>query len=246
MLQRHARQMSGSTTQEPVRPCGERQLAPQLRLMTAARAATDPVSTRMNRFAYAEGGCWRNGAMSLALEGPPAAGRYCRPSSNRLHFIVAPRVDLPDVIYVCQTSNALTDKSEHSHTGSILTRSRIMVWVGLTCLGIFFGWIIGYGIKKISDWGNPGVVFSAVLATAVPASIFTILQTQSGVQLGNALYVYPAGLAYGLFCSNLGWVTQEHRANSFIVALFIIGFIIATILLITVALVPGARHLLEG
>ena len=115
-----------------------------------------------------------------------------------------------------------------------------MIWLGMLTLGAFIGFIVTFGLQKITDWSNPGNVFSAVISAAVAGGVFTFIQFLGGDKLGVGLFVYPVGLAYGALCNNLRWVTDPN-INKTIAFLHIVGFAIASILLLLLLLWPPLR-----
>jgi hypothetical protein len=120
-----------------------------------------------------------------------------------------------------------------------------MIWLGMLMLGAFIGFIIAYGLQKITDWSQPGNVFSAIISAAVAGGIFTFIQFLGGEKLGTALFLYPVGLAYGALCNNLRWVTGPN-INRTIASLHIAGFCIASILLLLLFLWPAFRSWLPS
>jgi hypothetical protein len=118
-----------------------------------------------------------------------------------------------------------------------------MISLGMFALGSFIGFIIAYGLTKITDWKNPANVFSAVISAAVAGGVFTFIQYLGGQSIGTALFLYPVGLAYGALCSNLRWVV-EPNINRLIAFLHIAAFASASILLLLWFLYPAFRDLL--
>lgn len=118
-----------------------------------------------------------------------------------------------------------------------------MAWLGMLMLGSFIGFILAYGLKQITDWKKPANVFSAVTSAAVSGAVFTFIQFLGAEKLGQALFLYPVGLAYGALCANLRWVTDKD-ADRTIVFLHIIGFVIASFLLGALLLSERFRLLL--
>jgi hypothetical protein len=39
--------------------------------------------------------------------------------------------------------------------------------LGMLALGTFIGWVVSYGLLQVTNWANPGNVFSAVISAAV-------------------------------------------------------------------------------
>ena len=115
-----------------------------------------------------------------------------------------------------------------------------MIWLGMFTLGAFIGFIVAYGLQKITDWSNPGNVFSAIISAAVAGGVFTFIQFLGGEKLGTALFLYPVGLAYGALCNNLRWLTRPD-INRSIATLHIVGFSVASILLLLLFLWPPFR-----
>jgi hypothetical protein len=83
-----------------------------------------------------------------------------------------------------------------------------MLWLGMCALGIFIGSVITYGLRKTEDWSNPGNVFSSVVGAAVAGAIFTFIKYLGGDTRPEAVALYPVGLAYGMLCINLRWLSE--------------------------------------
>lgn len=118
-----------------------------------------------------------------------------------------------------------------------------MVWIGMCALGVFVGYLVTFGLRKIPDasWGNPSSVFSAVISAALGGGLFAFLQFLGGDKLGPGLFLYPIGLAYGAFCANLRWVAGLNwnnlpKGEKILAALFISGFALASVLLLLIFL----------
>ena len=118
-----------------------------------------------------------------------------------------------------------------------------MSWLGLLMLGAFIGYVVTYGLRQVSDWSKPSNVFSAVISAAVSGGVFVFIQWLGGEKLGQALFMYPVGLAYGALCVNLRWVTGQN-VNRVIANLHILGFAAASILLLLLLLSSEFRKLL--
>jgi hypothetical protein len=118
-----------------------------------------------------------------------------------------------------------------------------MISLGMFMLGAFIGFVIAFGLTKITNWANPASVFSAIISAAVAGGVFTFIQFLGGTSIGTALYLYPVGLAYGALCSNLRWVTEQD-INRFFASLHILAFAVASFLLLAWFLYPPFRDLL--
>jgi hypothetical protein len=108
-----------------------------------------------------------------------------------------------------------------------------MLWLGMCSLGIFIGAVITYGLRKISDWSKPGNVFTSVVGAAVAGGILLFIKYLGGDTHPEAVALYPVGLAYGMLCINLTWLTEANN-TLFIIGIklaHIIAFVVATILL---------------
>lgn len=119
-----------------------------------------------------------------------------------------------------------------------------MLWLGMCSLGVFIGCVITYGLTKITDWSKPGNVFSAIISSAIAGGVFTFIKFLD--KNGTAVSLYPVGLAYGMLCINLRWVTDQDR-GWFILALkiaHVVAFIVASILLLFIFLWPDFRNIL--
>jgi hypothetical protein len=121
--------------------------------------------------------------------------------------------------------------------------------LGLCALGIFIGYIVTFGLRKITleAWQNPSAVFSAILPAALGGGLFAFLDFlhKSNEHLGQAVYLYPVGLAYGAICANLIWLTTlnwEEKSKARLGYLFIFAFTVATLLLLAIFLYPPFRE----
>ena len=47
-----------------------------------------------------------------------------------------------------------------------------MTWLGLATLGLFFGYVVGFALRRITDWSRPANVFSAITSIIVPGALF--------------------------------------------------------------------------
>ena len=117
--------------------------------------------------------------------------------------------------------------------------------LGMLALGTFIGWVVSYGLLQVTNWANPGNVFSAVISAAVAGGVFTFIQFLGGPNLGTALFMYPLGLAYGALCAALIWVGQE---RTLVMILHILGFTVASALLLALlpALLPALLLARQG
>ena len=122
-----------------------------------------------------------------------------------------------------------------------------MVWIGMCALGVFVGYLVTFGLRKIPDasWGNPSSVFSAVISAdpwAAASFAFPSAISSGGDKLGPGLFLYPIGLAYGrlLRQSALGRGIEleqpSERRKKILAALFISGFALASVLLLLIFL----------
>jgi len=121
-----------------------------------------------------------------------------------------------------------------------------MLWLGMCALGIFIGAVITYGLRKVSDWSKPGNVFSSVVGAAVAGGILAFIKYLGGDTHPEAVALYPVGLAYGMLCINLTWLT-EASANWLVIIVKIahgLAFIAATYLLYKLFVDASFRQML--
>jgi hypothetical protein len=120
-----------------------------------------------------------------------------------------------------------------------------MTALGMLTLGTFIGWITSYALIHVNDWARPGNVLSAVISAAVAGAVFTFIQYLGGTTLGNALFYYPVGLAYGALCNSLGYIAGYPNIaglpNGTLQALHILAFGMGSALLLALLLVPWIR-----
>jgi hypothetical protein len=116
-----------------------------------------------------------------------------------------------------------------------------MAALGLFMLGAFIGFVVVYGLRAVTDWSNLGKVLTAVISAAVAGGVFTFIQRIGGSTLGDSLFYYPLGLAYGALCIQLTWITSSASGNNSYRNLHILGFAIASILVLALFLSPSLR-----
>lgn len=121
-----------------------------------------------------------------------------------------------------------------------------MHWLGMCALGAFVGYVVTFGLVRITDWTKPANALAAVLSAAVGGIMFVFLQ-RIGSDAGS-LALYSLGLGYGALCTNLRWVTEQHASKTQIVfaTLHVAAFAGATILLLLLFLSPTFRALLPA
>ena len=117
-----------------------------------------------------------------------------------------------------------------------------MAFLGTLTLGIFMGYVIVFGLLNVTNWRNPATIFSAVIAAAAAGGIFSLLQKYAYTQIGDAIYFYPAGLAYGGLCTNLKFVGYKNL--NLPKSLHIAAVAFATGLLLLLMFSTTARQLL--
>ena len=90
-----------------------------------------------------------------------------------------------------------------------------MAHLGLICLGAFIGWVVSFGLIKVpsESWKKPATVFAAVISAAVAGGVFTFIKFMGGTKLGDALFLYPVGLAYGALVAGLIWLGEASNQN---------------------------------
>lgn len=117
-----------------------------------------------------------------------------------------------------------------------------MAFVGTLTLGIFMGYVIVFGLLNVTDWKRPATIFSAVIAAATTGGIFSLLQQYAYTQIGDAIYFYPLGLAYGGLCTNLKFVGYDDL--NLPRGLHIAAFVFATGLLLLLIFSSTVRQFL--
>jgi hypothetical protein len=123
-----------------------------------------------------------------------------------------------------------------------------MLWLGMCALGVFMGSVITYGLRKIDDWKKPGNVFTSVVGAAVAGGVFTFIKYLGGDTHPEAVAMYPVGLAYGMLCINLQWLTETDEEGGFFIGLIKlahgIAWLGATALLLGLFFCPTFRQML--
>lgn len=112
-----------------------------------------------------------------------------------------------------------------------------MASLGMACLGAFIGWVVSYGLAHVTDWSNPGNVLSAVLSAAVAGGVFTFIQYLGGTKLGDALFLYPLGLAYGALSNSFHWLSDKW----YLQLLHIAAFAFASLAILALMFSPELR-----
>ena len=106
-----------------------------------------------------------------------------------------------------------------------------MKTLGMLTLGIFIGWVVSYGLLQIHNWDRPANVYTAVISEAVSGGVFVFIQyLDKASSVGDALFMYPVGLAYGSLCNSLGSI--GYSAETPMVWLHIAAFFLASGLLL--------------
>jgi hypothetical protein len=87
-----------------------------------------------------------------------------------------------------------------------------MIAVGMFALGGFIGFVISFCLLRIQDWRKGAAILSGALSAAIAGGLFTfikMLETQSGGPIGNNIFYYPIGLAYGVVTTRLEWLGSQ-------------------------------------
>ena len=80
-----------------------------------------------------------------------------------------------------------------------------MQYVGLLLLGIFVGTIIAIGVQNIKYGGaNLSKFLASVFGAAFSGVVFGFIEKLMNTHLGDALFMYPIGLAYSLLFAFAG------------------------------------------
>lgn len=122
-----------------------------------------------------------------------------------------------------------------------------MNYLGLLVLGIFVGCVITLGIGKTNGEIDPGRFITVVIGAALSGAVLPFIDHLGGQALGDALFMYPIGLGYGMLCIYLEAASKNIRGGSKTLGwLHVIAFAITTILLLLLLFVPQFRELLPG
>jgi hypothetical protein len=121
-----------------------------------------------------------------------------------------------------------------------------MIALGMLMLGAFMGYIIAYGLRKIEDWKNPASAFAAVVSAAFSGGLFAFIQYMSrGQPLGEGIFFYPIGLAYGALLPHLDWIVSNTTTGLTTWKVAHAGAVtLATLLLLSLLLCPWLRGVL--
>jgi len=123
-----------------------------------------------------------------------------------------------------------------------------MSYVGLLALGIFVGTLLCIAVRKTTNWSDAVKVIIALLGAALSGTVFTFIDKILGSTLGNAVFMYPVGLAWSLlwlFAEQAIGNVRDPNINLRIVGwLHIIGMVVATVLVLMLLLWDGFRNLL--
>jgi len=120
-----------------------------------------------------------------------------------------------------------------------------MAAVGMLMLGAFIVFVIAYSFGETKDWTKPVSIISGAISAAVAGGVFTFIKFVGGVELGNALFYYPLGLAWGALCTNLRWVAGQNVKGTF-AYLNIIATVVATVFIVLLLFSKDFRDLLPS
>lgn len=128
---------------------------------------------------------------------------------------------------------------------SIETASHLS-YVGLLTLGIFVSTLVGIGVRRTTNWSDAGKVVGALLGAALSGSVFTFIQTAYGAPLGEAVFMYPVGLAYGLswlFADEITRnISSDNRGRQIAGCLHLLGIVLGTVFVLLLLVSPKFRE----
>ncbi|WP_445372051.1 hypothetical protein ACH518_04700 [Methylomonas sp. HW2-6] len=111
-----------------------------------------------------------------------------------------------------------------------------MKYVGLLALGIFVGTIIAICVQKTaSDFADLAKIITAILSAALSGVVFSFIEKFMKTPLGDALFMYPIGLAYSLLFAYAGTAMDNIKQDGglqFLGCLHVLAMAIGTLLVL--------------
>ncbi|MEO1641540.1 MAG: hypothetical protein AAFU41_20105 [Pseudomonadota bacterium] len=125
-----------------------------------------------------------------------------------------------DILFVLQ--NFISKRSRRNFALSRCANSGAiyMSYLGLLCLGLFVGGVIGMGVTEGKVWGSGPGAFATIFGAALGGSLGVFLQFAP--DLGDAVFAYPMGLVLGFiwpFVRGSWGIVKEGDEGSFTFAL---------------------------
>jgi hypothetical protein len=121
-----------------------------------------------------------------------------------------------------------------------------MAHLGLLALGIFVGTLVCIAVRKTTNWSDGAKVIVSLLGAALSGVVFTFIQRVLGTNLGEALFMYPVGLAWSLLwlyagqaMGNVGSGDAHVRIAGW---LHIAGMILGTVLVLLLLMSEDLRN----
>ncbi|MEL6682554.1 MAG: hypothetical protein AAFQ09_07900 [Pseudomonadota bacterium] len=121
-----------------------------------------------------------------------------------------------------------------------------MSYLGLLCLGLFVGGVIGLATSESSMWEKSTGGISAVLGAALGGALGVFLQYIPADQgLGDAVFAYPIGLVLGFIWpfgrGSWGIIKKKEPGNKFLAGLHISALVGVSALTFYLVMVPNGR-----
>ncbi|MEL6838436.1 MAG: hypothetical protein AAFP85_04045 [Pseudomonadota bacterium] len=119
-----------------------------------------------------------------------------------------------------------------------------MSYLGLLCLGLFVGGVIGLAISDGSMWEKGTGAITAILGAALGGALGVFLQ-YAPTDLGDAVFAYPIGLVLGVIWpfGRGSWaiIKTGEKGNKIYAGLHILILVIVSGLTFYVVMVPEGR-----
>lgn len=124
-----------------------------------------------------------------------------------------------------------------------------MSFVGMLCLGLFVGAVIGLVMVKDSILSATNKTFSAIFGAAIGGGIGAFIQ-YIDAPLGDAVYAYPMGLVLGFiwpFVKGSWELVREKDGikNHPIAALHVLAVVLVSVLTFLIVMIPQVRGMLD-
>lgn len=120
--------------------------------------------------------------------------------------------------------------------------------LGLLALGVFVGTLLCIAVRRTTNWSDPVKVVVSLLGAALSGVVFTFIEKMMGDSLGQALYMYPVGLAWSLLWlyadQALDNIKSTDSSLKIVGFLHLLGMIIGTTLVLLLLLSKPFRDLL--
>lgn len=120
-----------------------------------------------------------------------------------------------------------------------------MNYLGLLALGVFVGTLLCIAVRKTTDWSDAVKVAVAIIGAALSGTVLIFIEDKMGVTSGDAIFMYPVGLAWSLLWLYADQAIENVRSdngNQRIVGWLHVGAMaLGTVLMLLLLLSEDAR-----